>query len=233
VDFSQQDKRDSTPKHHAHEASIHESTPISYLDLHDCILMAETLDGTLPPLREEEPHSHPHQDPGPTGPTDPTPAGSDARESIALARVRGQYSRASSYHRPGSSTTSGKPTTLLERLTYPISKFWRRQISITVAHESCRDHLGMSMPLCSLAVDIFQINHYVENFLFWPPEDAFRRNPVMQNVIWYFYTNVSQNHLQNRQLHLSSFTVVRRMRQLPLIFLIFSISLRSLTDRPG
>jgi hypothetical protein len=68
----------------------------------------------------------------------------DAREDTELARLRRNYSRASSHRPQGSSTTSKKPTGPLERLTYVVSRFWRHQVSITVEHSTCRDHLGMS-----------------------------------------------------------------------------------------
>lgn len=29
------------------------------------------------------------------------------------------------------------------RITHPLTKFWKSQISITVDHDACRDHLGM------------------------------------------------------------------------------------------
>lgn len=68
----------------------------------------------------------------------------DAQEDTALRRLRIQYSRASSSRQRGSGTAATKkPTTLLERFTYTVSTFWRRQISITVPHSTCRDHLGM------------------------------------------------------------------------------------------
>ena len=40
-----------------------------------------------------------------------------------------------------------------ERITHPIKSFWRQQISATVPHDKCRDHLGMyrSGHICSIA----------------------------------------------------------------------------------
>jgi len=70
-------------------------------------------------------------------------------EATELARLRRNYSRASTYRQPGSSTPSKKPTTLLERFTYAVSKFWKRQVSVVVPHFSCRDHLGTYPPLHS------------------------------------------------------------------------------------
>jgi hypothetical protein len=66
----------------------------------------------------------------------------DAREDTELARLRLNYSRASSYRAQSSSTRSKKPSNLLERFTYSILQYWRHQISITVEHSTCRDHLG-------------------------------------------------------------------------------------------
>lgn len=71
-----------------------------------------------------------------------SPGERDARESTELARLRRIYSRTSSHQRPGSSTASTKPTGLLARFIYVVKKFWKHQISITVAHKACRDHLG-------------------------------------------------------------------------------------------
>jgi hypothetical protein len=70
----------------------------------------------------------------------------NAREDTELARLRRNYSRASSYRPQGSSTASKKPATVLERLVYVVSSFWRHQISIKVEHSTCRDHLGKSYP---------------------------------------------------------------------------------------
>jgi hypothetical protein len=67
----------------------------------------------------------------------------NAREDTELARLRRNYSRASSTRLQGSSIASRKPSTLLERLTHLVSGFWRHQVSITVEHRTCRDHLGV------------------------------------------------------------------------------------------
>ena len=64
----------------------------------------------------------------------------DAREDTELARLRRNYSRASSY--PSTGTVTRKPTIFPERFTHAARKFWRRQVSIVVAHSTCRDHLG-------------------------------------------------------------------------------------------
>jgi hypothetical protein len=109
---------------------------------------AETSDriSQAPPAQPDEPHPRPHlhsdSDDSPvrvSGDID-----RNAREDTELARLRRNYSRASSSRLQGSSTSSRKPSTVLERLTYAVSRFWRHQVSITVEHSTCRDHLGMS-----------------------------------------------------------------------------------------
>jgi hypothetical protein len=101
--------------------------------------MAETSNHDSPamiaepePEPEESLADHPEYSPGER----------DARESTELARLRRIYSHTSSHQRPGSSAASTKPTGLLERFIYGVKKFWKHQISITVAHKACRDHLG-------------------------------------------------------------------------------------------
>ncbi|KAE8448547.1 hypothetical protein EG329_009428 [Mollisiaceae sp. DMI_Dod_QoI] len=70
-------------------------------------------------------------------------AETDARlEATELARLRQNYSRhshASNPNRPDSVTK--KPSTLLEHCIYAVKRTWRHQISITVDHDTCRDHL--------------------------------------------------------------------------------------------
>jgi hypothetical protein len=70
-------------------------------------------------------------------------AETNTHEATELARIRRRYSHASSFHQPGFSTASPKPTKALARFKYAVSKFWRHQVSITVDHDTCRDHLGM------------------------------------------------------------------------------------------
>ncbi|CAL3972661.1 unnamed protein product [Diplocarpon coronariae] len=75
-----------------------------------------------------------------------TPAERSAREDTELARMRtNNYTAASSYRQqsPSRSLISKAPETLLECLTYNTKAFWRRQISVTVAHSTCRDHLAL------------------------------------------------------------------------------------------
>jgi len=101
--------------------------------------MAETSDRNPQALFEQEP-----DDPLPEPEPEVAPAETDAREATELTRIQRNYSRASaSYQRQGSSTSSRKPTTLLERFTYGVSKFWRHQVSVTVPHVTCRDHLAL------------------------------------------------------------------------------------------
>jgi hypothetical protein len=107
--------------------------------------MAETSDHLVhaPPCEPDEPHCDYSCPVRLSGDTD-----RNAREDTELARLRRNYSRASSYRPQGSSTTSKRPTTLLERFTYSVSKSWRHQISITVEHSTCRDHLGVFLRAC-------------------------------------------------------------------------------------
>jgi len=120
--------------------------------------MAETPDhiSQAPPAHPDEPHLGPlHVD------SDNSPVrvsgdiDRDAREDTELARLRRNYSRASSYRPQGSSTASPKPSGLLGRLSYIVSRFWRHQVSITVEHSTCRDHLGMS---CEFALPLLLLH---------------------------------------------------------------------------
>ncbi|KAH6711501.1 hypothetical protein BKA61DRAFT_92049 [Leptodontidium sp. MPI-SDFR-AT-0119] len=86
-----------------------------------------------------------------------TSADTSAREATELARIRSNYTRASSYHQAGSSIASAKPDGLLECFSHTVRAFWRRQISITVAHSTCRDHLGK---LLATPLSIF-LPHYI------------------------------------------------------------------------
>ena len=107
--------------------------------------MAESSDH-ISPVPDE-----PHPDPDPDVHDHPVRVSGDidrnAREDTELARLRRNYSRASSYRPQGSSTSSKKPATVLERLVYIVSRFWRHQISIKVEHSTCRHHLGKSYEL--------------------------------------------------------------------------------------
>ncbi|KAL2063453.1 hypothetical protein VTL71DRAFT_5258 [Oculimacula yallundae] len=101
--------------------------------------MAETTGNNHPqaPDEPEEPHQVHLNSP------ESTSAGADAREANELARLRSNYTRATSHHQAGSSVASAKPNGFLESFSYNIRAFWRRQISITVAHSACRDHLAL------------------------------------------------------------------------------------------
>jgi len=72
-----------------------------------------------------------------------SPTQADALEATELERLRRNYSRASASRRSGSTTIARKPVNLLERFTYNVKKTWKHQVSITVEHSTCRDHLGM------------------------------------------------------------------------------------------
>jgi len=71
-----------------------------------------------------------------------TRRGSDVLEATELSRIRTQYSRATDSYRAASGSTSQATPTGPRKLKSVISKFWNNQISIIVAHEASRDHLG-------------------------------------------------------------------------------------------
>jgi len=95
------------------------------------------------PTEEPEPEGPPPQEPPPVYQAAECETVGEAPELEAteLEQLRRNYTRASK-----STTISKKPTTPLQRFTYAIAKFWRHQVSVTVPHESCRDHLGMEYP---------------------------------------------------------------------------------------
>lgn len=104
--------------------------------------MAETPlpdSSTTSPIAEnqEEPHQLYANAYSPARP----PIDRSAREATELARVRSNYTRVSSFHH-GSSVASKQPNFIYERCIYGLKAFWRRQISVTVEHSTCRDHLG-------------------------------------------------------------------------------------------
>lgn len=65
----------------------------------------------------------------------------ESTELSELDYIRQNYTHASSSH--ASAPGSSAPTGFFGQLTYNVSKFWRHQISVTVDHVACRDHLGM------------------------------------------------------------------------------------------
>lgn len=169
--------------------------------------MAETAaqnDGEAPVADEpEEPHLVHLNSPGRSS------ADRSAREATELARLRSNYTRASSYRLQGSSIASTKPNGLLECFIYTIKAFWRRQISITVAHSTCRDHLGTSLLLNTLYLSIPSHSSYSSSHVpqvdsalclcvlpdwelgrWWPA------SPLMQKVICCSYYSVSPSHVR-------------------------------------
>ena len=93
--------------------------------------------------------------------------GANKYAATELARLRRNYSRASSYHRQGASIASKKPVTLRECCIYNLKKFWRHQISVTVDYDTCRDHLGECCPDCeslsSLLASITELTFHLES----------------------------------------------------------------------
>ncbi|TVY42720.1 hypothetical protein LSUB1_G003206 [Lachnellula subtilissima] len=71
-----------------------------------------------------------------------SPTQDDRLEATELARLRSNYSRVS--RRSNHTIAVMKPATFLGLLTYNIKKFWKNQVSISVDHEACRDHLGQA-----------------------------------------------------------------------------------------
>lgn len=68
----------------------------------------------------------------------------DQLQATELAQVRSNYQRASSNRLQGTGNPNmpKRSTNPVALLVYNVKKFWRHQISITVPHEACRDHLG-------------------------------------------------------------------------------------------
>ncbi|KAJ8066153.1 hypothetical protein OCU04_005244 [Sclerotinia nivalis] len=89
----------------------------------------------------------------------------ESTELSELAHIRQNYTNASSSHALGPGSTA--PTGFFGRLTYDVSKFWRHQISVTVDHVACRDHLAVertflaylrtSLALSMLGVSVAQL----------------------------------------------------------------------------
>lgn len=113
-----------------------------------------------------------------TGSIEPPPLvpAPDAREQEAteLAAVRRQYSRASSHRRPDQGRAEREPESSLGRLSFRIAQFWRRQVSIIVPHDSCRDHLGTAPSILSFCIRLL----YSTAFLFKDSE-AGCRNAIL------------------------------------------------------
>ncbi|ESZ91434.1 hypothetical protein SBOR_8181 [Sclerotinia borealis F-4128] len=89
----------------------------------------------------------------------------ESTELSELAHIRQNYTYASSTHALGPGSTA--PTGFFGQLTYGVSKFWKHQISVTVDHVACRDHLALertflaylrtSLALSMLGVSIAQL----------------------------------------------------------------------------
>ncbi|KAI9648016.1 hypothetical protein NHQ30_002644 [Ciborinia camelliae] len=92
----------------------------------------------------------------------------ESTELSDLTQTRQNYIHASTSHcshvsGPGSTA----PTGFFSQLAYSVSKFWRHQISVTVDHVACRDHLALertflaylrtSLALSMLGITITQL----------------------------------------------------------------------------
>ena len=80
--------------------------------------------------------------------------GSDVLEAIELSRIRSNYSRATDLHRRATGSVAQASPTGVWRWKHAIYKFWKDQINIIVAHEACRDHLGMYSITISLTCSV-------------------------------------------------------------------------------
>lgn len=105
----------------------------------------------------------------PETPPDSFPFEAEARDSTELAEIRGNYTIASIRHSDASAAGSER---LTKGLRHQISTFWKRQISVTVDHVCCRDHLAVertflsylrtSLALSMIGVTVaqlFRLNH--------------------------------------------------------------------------
>ena len=78
--------------------------------------------------------------------------GSDVLEATELSRIRKNYSRATDSYRRAQGSIARAPPTGVRHWKHAIYKFWKDQISTIVAHEACRDHLGMYAITTSLVI---------------------------------------------------------------------------------
>ncbi|KAG9233165.1 hypothetical protein BJ875DRAFT_54007 [Amylocarpus encephaloides] len=99
-----------------------------------------TMDETSPRivLPEGTGGSEEHHHDGSFDSSEASPTQEDDCGNTELAKLRRNYSRASTRN---ASSLTAKPSTPLGKLTAGVRGFWRHQISITVDHKTCRDHL--------------------------------------------------------------------------------------------
>ena len=160
--------------------------------------MAEISDHNPQALNEDP------DEPLPNAPTEVSPTEGDAREAAELGRLRRAYSRASTYQQGCSSRTAAKkPETFLECFTYGVLKFWRHQISVTVPHATCRDHLGKSKNAAPSHPAFIASQTQHSGFVLFGIGTSLPRPLLMQHVIWYFI----QQRFTEALIHLRSRTV--------------------------
>lgn len=83
-------------------------------------------------------------------------------EATELTRIRSNYSRVSSARLPNASIVPQGPPKGLARVDHAIRSFWKHQISVTVDHAACRDHLGKFKSLSpSISLSFCMLLHYV------------------------------------------------------------------------
>lgn len=115
--------------------------------------------------------------------------GSDVLEATELTRIKTNYSRATdSYSRAQGSIARASPTGVW-RWKNAIYKFWRDQISTIVAHEACRDHLGMYAITTSLVCHIYFHFAYrsVQGIQSWNAEVSLRKPPNAASPAFLYY----------------------------------------------
>ena len=79
------------------------------------------------------------------------PADRVASEDTELETLRRNYSRASAAHvRTNSISSKARPSSVVGRAKQRVWRFWSNQVSVTVPHEKCRDHLGETVSIYTL-----------------------------------------------------------------------------------
>ncbi|PQE23035.1 pf02656 domain containing protein [Rutstroemia sp. NJR-2017a WRK4] len=112
----------------------------------------------------------------------------DLWESTELSQIRRNYTRASSTHALGPGPGSTAPARLFGKAGYSISKFWRHQVSVTVDHATCRDHLALERTFLaylrtSLAMSVMGVSIAQ---LLWVLPLRLQHSPTPNHVIGFF-----------------------------------------------
>jgi hypothetical protein len=150
--------------------------------------------------------------------SDLSPAERDARDATELARLRRQYSHVSSHHLQGSSTAARKPTSILGRFRYSLSNFWKHQVSIVVPHNTCRDHLGMSISIPPSfqypedRIDTMYIPHLAIGVCYPKLCPCTMSSGILHNLVSQSRLSIKQIDFCQALMNLNSSTVMRRHR---------------------